>query len=336
MSEGIVIHINMASGFGGGEVQTLNLIKGLAGYQQFLIAKPDKPMALRIKDLSGITVVGFMQALRLGRQAKKLVVHAHDGRGVHIGALLAKLTGAKFVITRRVDKPLKRGVLSQLSYRRADALVGVSQKIADNMAPLGSNIRVINDSYSNLPANAKVDKQLEALPQAFTVSHICSLLPGKNVALTIEAARRIQDEYPDIHFLIVGQGPEEERLKAQAKGLDNLTFWGFTPYVGSILKHTDLLVLPSFNEGLGSVILEGYQHSVPVVAARVGGIPEVVDELKTGILIDPESVEQYSDAVIKMYSDHNFYQQQVQHIEQRKADYSPLAMVRQYQELYCL
>ncbi|WP_300173049.1 glycosyltransferase family 4 protein [uncultured Aliivibrio sp.] len=332
-----IIHINLASGFGGGEVQTLNLIKELSDYNQLIITKNRSPFSNRINELSqnqgNISQVSITKAIKFCWKNKKVIIHAHDGRGAHVARLIGTVTNKKYVISRRVDKLLK-GKSSEKSYQKAAAIVAVSEKVAGNVRELNENTHVIYDSYSRLPYHPSILTKLNSLEGKFIVTQLGSLLDIKNIPFTIELAKRLETSHPFIHFLIVGEGKEEEKLKEMAEGLTNLTFFGFTPYVASILKLTNLLCMPSKSEGLGSAILEAYQHNIPVIASNVGGMPEIVIHNETGYLIELNDLDTAEKDVITLATDKDIYRKFVENISQNKMKYSPEHMAQSYIKCY--
>ena len=88
-------------------------------------------------------------------------------------------------------------------------------------------------------------------------------------------------------------------LKAAAAGLSNLTFTGFVDNVGDYLAAFDIFILPSNREGIGSILLDAMEQGLPVVASRVGGVPDIVHDGENGLLIDPANPAQLRDAILR-------------------------------------
>ncbi len=337
MTDKTLIHINLASGFGGGEVQTLNLIASLSGFHQLVLGKKNKPFTQKAKQSfateQGVEVVGLWRVLYTAMMTKEVLLHAHDGRGAHLARLISLLTNKPYIISRRVDKALK-GKASAKTYRNAAHLVAVSQKVADNIAQLNQHVSIVHDSYSNLPSSDEVDSLLGKLNSKFVVTQLGSLLDIKNVPFTLELAKQLEQTHPGIHFLIVGKGKEEVALKQQAEGLSNVTFFGFTPYVGSVLRRSDVLIMPSKSEGLGSAVLEAYQHDTPVITSKVGGLPEIVQHGTTGYLVDTQDCQQAKQYLLELATSQEQYRELQQNIQRVKQQYSPEAMAKHYIACY--
>ena len=129
------------------------------------------------------------------------------------------------------------------------------------------------------------------------------------VVLLEAVAKLAKDGLPDVHVMMVGDGPDEEMLKAKTKemGLEkNVTFFPFTREPNYVFERIDILTLPSlYKEGLPNVILEAMSMNLPSVASKMAGIPEVVINGETGYMTEPGDVNQFVDAIKKLWADKN-------------------------------
>lgn len=124
----------------------------------------------------------------------------------------------------------------------------------------------------------------------------------------IRAMKKVIEKYPETKLEMVGEGSQLNYLKELAEKLNmqqNILFKGYFPHqeIPSILNSIDIFVMPSIWESFGVSALEAQAMQVPVIATRVGGIPEVVIDNETGILVEPQNVEQISQAIIKLIED---------------------------------
>ena len=129
----------------------------------------------------------------------------------------------------------------------------------------------------------------------------------KGQIILLQAVKRLLDsgELPNIHAMFVGEGPDEEMLKAVTKvyGLeDHVSFYPFTSEPNYVFDRIDILAFPSlYKEGLPNVLLEAMSMKLPVISTDIAGIPEVVKNDETGYLTTPGNVEEFCDAIEKVW-----------------------------------
>ncbi len=142
----------------------------------------------------------------------------------------------------------------------------------------------------------------------------------------------------DIHLYIVGLGPCEAVLRALAKsrGVENrVHFLGFRRNVYDYLAHCNLLLMPSLHEGLPYTLLEAMALGIPVVAARVGGLAEVVQDESTGLLVPSQDTKALAQAICRLHEEPALRSQlgdRARHLQQAK--YSLKAMTERYLAIY--
>ncbi len=135
-----------------------------------------------------------------------------------------------------------------------------------------------------------------------------SLEHRKGQEVLLKAIENIKiDHLPKIHLLIVGDGPDETKLKKMVKKRNiemNVTFIPFTPDPADYYVICDFVILPSITkEGLPNVLLEALALSIPVISSNIGGIAEIVKDGYTGYLVNPENVDHLVNAILRMESD---------------------------------
>ena len=134
----------------------------------------------------------------------------------------------------------------------------------------------------------------------------------KGQVILLEAVAKLAtSSIPDIHLMLVGDGPDEEMLKAKVKTMNlekNVTFFPFTSEPNYVFERMDILVLPSlYKEGLPNVLLEAMSMGLPVIASKLAGVPEVVFDGETGYMIKPGDQSELIDAIAKLSSNKNAY-----------------------------
>jgi glycosyltransferase involved in cell wall biosynthesis len=134
----------------------------------------------------------------------------------------------------------------------------------------------------------------------------------KGHPLLFEAVRQLASgPLPDIHLMLVGDGPDEALLRdlAEELGLGNhVSFFPFTSEPNLVFERADITVLPSlYKEGLPNVLQESMAMNVPVISSRIGGVPEVVLDRQTGYMFEPGNSAQLAEAVLKLWTDQEAY-----------------------------
>jgi glycosyltransferase involved in cell wall biosynthesis len=152
------------------------------------------------------------------------------------------------------------------------------------------------------PARRAVSRQQFGLsPDDFVVGFVGRLTRQKNIPLLLHAMAQRRS----IRCVIVGDGELKPELQALAAslGCSNVTFLGAQPKAAGLMPLFDVLCLPSVWEGLGVVLVEAMLQGVPIVASHAGAIPEVLDQGRCGLLIDPSSVQSLGDAIDTLRTD---------------------------------
>jgi len=113
--------------------------------------------------------------------------------------------------------------------------------------------------------------------------------------------------------MFVGEGPDEQMLKDRTKEMeieDHVTFFPFTTEPNYVFDRIDILTLPSlYKEGLPNVLLEAMSMGLPVISSRMAGVPEIVFDGETGYMTEPGDMNEFADAVVKLWSDQDKYKQ---------------------------
>jgi glycosyltransferase involved in cell wall biosynthesis len=138
---------------------------------------------------------------------------------------------------------------------------------------------------------------------ARVVGLVGRLEPVKGPLLLVEAAKIVVAACPDVQFLVIGEGSLRNKMEEQCRAANlngNFVFAGWREHVEQLLGVLDILVLPSLNEAVGRIILEAAAYGVPVVATRVGGVPEIVKDGETGLLVPSQDAGSMARALIEL------------------------------------
>jgi len=203
--------------------------------------------------------------------------------------------------------------LDKLFLRLADHVVAVSHGQRDKILKVGvkpENVSVIHNAINltEIPAASELllRRQLGLPDDAIVVASAGRLSPEKNYAGMIEAAAGVVRQNPKVFFVVFGEGFLRQDLEAQiaSAGLSGCFLLpGFRNDLQSLLHDIDIFMLPSFTEGLPNVILEAFAARKPVVATRVGGTPEVVQDGISGFLAKPEEHELMAQHLLVLAND---------------------------------
>ncbi len=230
-----------------------------------------------------------------------------------MGGIAARLARVPAVIlSRRIDNPVRRGLLSYLKYGPlCDRIIAISNGVADALIKGRVNpnkitrVRSVADAkcYQKKGSEAKIRAQFDLDEDTNVVAIIAQLIERKGHRFLFQAAPKILQAFPKTVFLVLGEGELQKdlhELAAQLNIQDKVVFAGFRNDIGEILSIVTVLAHPPTMEGLGVAILQAMAAEVPIVATSVGGIPEAVQDGVNGILIPPRDVEALSDAVIRL------------------------------------
>lgn len=338
----VIGHLNLARGFRGGERQTELLMQGLAewGLHQRLIGRRDEALAARVRDLRHVElrcVGGGLWAAAIACRGCRLV-HVHDGRSVHAAALARALFGVPYVVTRRVDNPIRVNAWTRRAYRKAATVVAVSRAIARQVQALDANlvVTVVPDAASAYPSHAShVARLRERYQGRFVVGHIGALDHShKGQRDLFAAARELRVSHPDVHVLLLGSGRDEAAFRRETADLSNVELVGHVDNVGDYLSLFDAFVFPSLHEGLGSTLLDAMDYALPIVATAVGGIPELIKDGRNGLLVQPGNPDQLRFAIARLRDDPALARRLGDAGRQFVQAYAPARLVERYLDLY--
>ncbi|OGS41167.1 MAG: hypothetical protein A2506_00725 [Elusimicrobia bacterium RIFOXYD12_FULL_66_9] len=334
-------HVDGERGFRGGERQLLYLAAALRanGRRNVVYCRADGELAAQarhqgfeVRALPFLCELDLYSAARLAADARRenAVIHSHTGHAAGICAL-ASLAGIPFVAHRRVDFSV--GLIARsFKYGLASKTVAVSQAIAKILADSGLSPEKIAVVPDGIPVGAEENAWCQAdedrympptteqrngyrrilsgelgLDPAMTwIGNLAALVPHKDHDTLLAAAVLVLFKRPDARFIIAGRGPEEARLAAAVRrlGLEGkVMLIGHREDAVPLLKSLDVYVQSSWGEGMGSVLIEAAACGVPRAATTAGGIPEVVADGETGLLVLPRNPEALADAIIRLIDD---------------------------------
>jgi len=272
------------------------------------------------------------------------VVHAHMYRAEVIATQAAwRLAGlghhrpyiVSTVHSSRIRSDEDRALLRRLT-PKIDQLIAVSKAIVrkiEDEGRVGAPVTLIYNGvdlqrYVDQEACCTLHEEYDIPDGAPIVGVVARLEPEKGHPTLLEAWPRVLERVPNAHLLIVGEGSRREALESQALDLglmqrqasqtetdlaavrrttpDSVTFTGRRDDIPSVTAALDVAVLPSYREAQGLSILEAMALSRPVVASNVGGIPEMIENGESGLLVAPHDPAALGDAIARLLTDHPY------------------------------
>ena len=322
------LHIDTARTWRGGQNQVLLTVHGLraAGHRATLVAHPGGELRRRAEE--GLELVplapdhelDLKAGWKLSRVLNKLrpdVVHAHDPHGVAMASVaLSMLTRAPvppLVVSRRVDFRLKRNSFSRWKYRQVRLFLTSSEAIRRMLIHDGVDAEAVVTVYEGIDVERMAHVEAANVHATFWLPHgapvvvnVAALVPHKGQRHLIDSVPAMLRRVPDARLLIVGEGPLHAELEQRIKHLHvdkHVLLTGFRADVLAIIKGADLFVMSSETEGLGTSLLDAMAAGKACVGTRAGGIPEVIGDGETGVLVPPRDPSALADAMARLLED---------------------------------
>lgn len=256
------------------------------------------------------------------------ILHTHNYKSNIIGFLATRLTRVKWAVTLHgwisSDSKLRwYETLDRFFLKFADKIFCVSLNNYDMLLNKGINknsLEVIANGidlkqFSSAGADQNLRKSLGIDAHQIVITIVGRLGEEKGHKVLFKALSLIHPQYPDFKCLVVGDGPLMKNLQEQANALNlsrHIIFTGNRKDVADIYKVCDILVNASFTEGLPMTILEAMASRLAVIATKVGGVPQLIQHEKNGLLLDPNDPEILAEALIQLIKDPQKRQQLAQ------------------------
>ena len=322
------LHIDTARTWRGGQGQVMHTVMGLRAQRQraALAAHPEGELFRRMSEgtdlipLAPRNEIDLAAAWRLSRVLKQLrpdVIHAHDPHGVAMAATALSIASPSpeppLVASRRIEFRIAHNSFSRWKYGRVACFIAISEAVRDRLIADGiprQKTTVVHEGVDverivHLPA-ANVHAAFFLPTHAPVVGNIGALVAQKGQHHLVDAAAIVLRAVPDARFVILGEGELRPALEEQIKRkhLERHVFLaGFRPDVLELLKGVDLFALSSLQEGLCTSLVDAMAASKASVATRVGGVPEVVADGETGLLVPARDHEALAEGIVALLKD---------------------------------
>jgi glycosyltransferase involved in cell wall biosynthesis len=273
-----------------------------------LTARRSAPV-LSIRDRFPGDPRAMTQLLHHARAADVDVVQTHGYKPNVIASILARRFGRPWIAFLHGETYENAKIrlyyrLERLALRRATRVVVVSHAMAVRARRMGipaAKLRVIHNACL-----VEADSAAPVRESFGVVGIVGRLSPEKGVDVGLQVHAAVRRRVPGAALVIAGEGAERPRLEAQARRLgveDSVTWLGYRDELDDVYRSMSVLLMPSRSEGLPNVALEAFAHGVPVVAAAVGGLPEVVSHARNGYLVSPGDTAAMAEHVVALLGD---------------------------------
>ncbi|MBS0260691.1 MAG: GT4 family glycosyltransferase PelF [Planctomycetes bacterium] len=320
-----VVHLVIALQFGGLEKVVYDLVR-FANRQRFdvhvlclgevgALGASFAAAGIQVESL-GVHGSGAFSAIRAARkrlrQLRPDILHTHNLAAHIVGSIAAKLSGVPVVIQTRhgmhESHGLKQNLSNRLATRFTDCMVAVSGSTAEVALEKDhiprARLEIIRNGVDLELYRQRVGKPLPKTSRAIHAARLDHATKDQRTLL--RAMRLVVNQCPDFQLQIAGDGADRPFLESLCDELNlrpNVTFLGFRHDVHALLPEADVFVLSSVTEGLPMTLLEAMACGLPVISTNVGGIPELVTDSETGLLVPPQSPELLAAALLELIRD---------------------------------
>lgn len=313
-----ILHIVSEMTIRGGENQIKHLVAqgkenlDYSGTFQHFVACPENSDAIEVfSDLcptytfkkSPLKVSSASQISKIIKELEISAIDCHSSHAHTLGILVKlRFKKLKLIVHRRVDNKPSSNIISKFKYKSylVDSFVAISDAIKKVLVGYGVDSKKISvvksavnhKAFENIEvdlAKSNLRKELNISEKTKIICNVGYLTKQKDHKTLLKSLYELKKTYPLFHCIVAGDGALLKGLKSLCKQLElesQVTFLGFRKDIPKLLSASDIYLMPSSNEGLGTSIIDAIHCNLPVVATRVGGIPELVIPGKTGFLSD--------------------------------------------------
>jgi L-malate glycosyltransferase len=314
--------VDLGREYRGGQHQALLLLRGLheRGHAPELIAVRDSLLASRAKEIGAAVhpadpgrrrLAAASQIRNLVRERRLDLVHANEPHALSSAWLARAHRAVPIVVSRRIALPISQGLFSLARYRAAARVVAVSHFVEKSVVQSGlsaDRVSVIYDGVRIPPEISQTERDAArnwlGIPRENPcIGNVAAFVPEKGHALLLNTFATLRAQFPECVLLLRGEGPELSKLQALARRLhvdDAVKFLPPTIEIETLFAAMDIFAFPSHEEPLGSALLAAMAHGLPVTAIARGGIPEVVENDKNGLLVKDLDPEAFASAIARL------------------------------------
>ena len=315
-----ILHLNNEKTWRGGERQTFLLAETLEqlGVANCIACRPGALLwqhaagrGMPVTPLSGNTVRAALQLI--GTAPRFDLLHCHTARSHSLAAAVGCLLRRPMIVTRRVDFEPPHTWFNRYKYARAAKVVCVCEYITRQLADWGVERNKLTTISSAIPMPRDdgpdptvLRRELDLPLNRPVIGNIAALVGHKDQATLLRAARSLADRRPDVLFVVMGEGDLRDALVRQQRELrleEIVQFRGFVPQAQRFMRAFDVFAMSSCMEGRGGIVLDAFAARVPVVSTAAGGLPELVHDGETGLLVPVHDGNALAQAILRLLDD---------------------------------
>jgi glycosyltransferase involved in cell wall biosynthesis len=302
-----ILHTEWSDGWGGQEIRVVSEMSGLTGraHNLTLVTRKECRVALAASEARiPLSYLPMRRAfdpgsiLRLRHALKRdrvQVVNTHSGVDSWIGSVAARLAGTPVLLrTRHVNIPIKKHALNFV-HDLPDCIITCGESIRRTLIDAGfAPQRVVNiptgidfEKFAAKRDRNEMRASLGVSAGTFMILMVGILRRVKAHEIALAAVSNLKKSFPQIKLVIAGDGPQNPNLKKAANEMgiqDSVQFLGFRNDIPDLLNAADMFLLTSYSEGVPQSATQALGMGLPVVASNVGGVPELIEHQRTGLL----------------------------------------------------
>jgi glycosyltransferase involved in cell wall biosynthesis len=326
VTDDVVLHVQKVAGISGSEAHLLQLLPDLRerGWDvRFLMLHEDEPGAwefadeLRARNVplddvrlrADVDPVAFTDVTAYLARLRPLVLHTHLVHADVYGQLAGSVARVPLRLsTKHGFNEFREGRWFGFADRSVGSLahvhIAISRGLAQYLAETeGFDEDAFEIVHYGISPNGEAAAYAGSSPRLLCIGR---LIPIKGHLVLLRALAQARGRVPDVTLELAGRGPLEPALKAYARELglaDAIHFLGFVSPVQAAIEDAAIVVVPSLGEGFGMVALEAMERARPVVASAVGGLPEIVADGETGLVVPASDAEALAEAIVTLAGD---------------------------------
>lgn len=323
-----ILHIEWSDGWGGQEIRILAESKEFIkrGYGVTIAAQPNSQLLKRankhkvptipLKMNKGLNFIAIIKLVHYIKINSIDVIHTHSSVDSRTGGIAGKIAGIKVVRSRHISVPVSKSFFTWFQYAKlANKLITSGEFIREKLinenkiqpgriasAPAG-----VDETHFHFDAEVEnISEKFKLKDEYFIVGMVSVIRSWKGHEYVIRAMPNLIKKIPNVHLLIVGDGPIKNQVIDLIRKLSlekHITLTGHQANPVPFYKVMDTVILPSYaGEATSQTLPQAMLMKIPVVSTDVGGLPEVVIHKKTGLVVRPKNSSDICNSIFEIYS----------------------------------